>query len=161
MANQKKKNLTPVQQRYAEMAKRKEPKRPILANCLRAFVTGGAICLVGQGVQQMFISWFDFAKKDAGNPTVAVMIFLAIVLTGFGIYDKFAQWAGAGSAVPVTGFANSMASAAIEHRSEGYILGVGGKMFKLAGPVIVFGTVAAFLIGILHLIFSPHVGGGS
>jgi len=76
-----------------------------------------------------------------------------------GVYDKFAQWAGAGSAVPVTGFANSMASAAIEHQSEGMVLGVGGKMFKLAGPVIVFGTVAAFAVGIVHLLIKG--GGGS
>jgi stage V sporulation protein AC len=78
------------------------------------------------------------------------MILLSILLTGFGVYDKIAQVAGAGTAVPVTGFANSMASAAIEYRSEGYVLGVGGNMFKIAGPVIVFGVVAAFVVAIVH-----------
>ena len=108
----------------------------------------------------MFITYGGLDEKKAGNPTVAVLILIAVILTSLGVYDKIAQWAGAGSAVPVTGFANSMASAAIEHRSEGLVLGVGGKMFKLAGSVIVFGTVAAFVIGILHWIFNPTMGGG-
>jgi stage V sporulation protein AC len=82
-----------------------------------------------------------------------VLIFISVVLTGFGVYDKIAQWAGAGTGVPVTGFANALCSAALEHRAEGLVLGVGGSMFKLAGSVIVFGTVAAFLVGIVHLIF--------
>lgn len=87
------------------------------------------------------------------------MIILSVILTGFGVYDKIGQWAGAGSAVPVTYFANAMASSAIEHRSEGLVLGVGGKMFKLAGPVIVFGVVAAFIVGILHFLFNPNATG--
>ena len=160
MANNKKKNLTPVQQEYQQLAKSVEPKRPIFVNCLRAFLIGGFICLIGQGIQMAFMEWGDFSKKDAGNPTVAVLILISTILTGLGLYDKIAQWAGAGSAVPVTGFANSMASAAIEHRSEGIVLGVGGKMFKLAGSVIVFGVVAAFFVGILHLIFHPELAGG-
>lgn len=160
MANNKKKKLTPVQQEYIEFAKQREPSRPVLKNCFRAFLSGGAICLAGQAIQEMFIHWGGFDEKKASNPTVAVLILISVILTGFGVYDKIAQWAGAGSAVPVTGFANSMASAAIEHRSEGFVLGVGGKMFKLAGPVIVFGTVAAFIVGILHLIFNPGAVGG-
>ncbi|MNR51930.1 SpoVA protein [compost metagenome] len=82
------------------------------------------------------------------------MIIISVILTSFGIYDKIAQWAGGGTSVPVTGFANSLCSAAIEHRSEGLVLGVGGNMFKLAGSVIVFGTVAAFFVGIAHLILT-------
>ena len=163
MADQKKKKLTPVQQEYKELAKKNEPPRPVLKNCIRAFISGGFICLVGQGIQEAMIHWFDFNKKTAGDPTVAILILISVLLTSFGVYDKFAQWAGAGSAVPVTGFANSMCSAALEHRSEGYVLGVGGKMFKVAGPVIVFGTVAAFVVAILHLLFNPdvNIGGGS
>jgi stage V sporulation protein AC len=144
------KKLTPVQQEYQAMAKRKEPARPVLKNCLRAFLVGGAICLLGQIVTEIFIRYFGFTEKTAGNPTVAVLIFLSVVLTSFGVYDKLAQWAGAGSAVPVTGFANSMCSAAIEHRSEGLVLGTGSNMFKLAGSVIVFGIVAAFFVGLVH-----------
>lgn len=149
---EKMKKLTWTQQEYQELAKKREPARPVLKNCLRAFVSGGLICLIGQGFMELFIHVFGFTEKTAGNPTVAVLIFISVLLTSFGVYDKIAQWAGAGSAVPVTGFANSLCSAALEHKSEGYVLGVGGNMFKLAGSVIVFGTVAAFIVGLVHLL---------
>ncbi|MDQ1912859.1 stage V sporulation protein AC [Paenibacillus sp. GD4] len=136
---------------YQAFAKKKEPARPVFMNCVRAFLVGGFICFLGQCITQMYISWFGFSEKTANNPTVATLIFISVLLTGFGVYDKIAQWAGAGTAVPVTGFANSMSSAAIEHRSEGLVLGVGGNMFKLAGSVIVYGTVAAFFIALVHL----------
>ncbi|WP_426447899.1 stage V sporulation protein AC [Paenibacillus sp. S-38] len=143
---------------YQDFAKTKEPARPVLRNCLRAFLVGGFICLIGQGLMELFIHGFGFTKETAGNPTVAVLIIISVLLTSFGVYDKIAQWAGAGSAVPVTGFANSVCSAALEHKSEGYVLGVGGNMFKLAGSVIVFGVVAAFFVGIVHWIFGWGVG---
>ncbi|WP_044640930.1 stage V sporulation protein AC [Risungbinella massiliensis] len=155
MADNQKKKLTPVQQQYQELAKRHEPPRPVLANCIRAFIAGGTICLIGQIIQMMYKTWLHFPKEKANTATVATLILLSVILTCFGVYDKIGQWAGAGSAVPVTGFANSMASSAIEHRSEGMVLGVGGKMFELAGSVIVFGTVAAFIIAFLHLLFNP------
>ncbi|CAM2871930.1 stage V sporulation protein AC [Paenibacillus sediminis] len=161
MASKKKKKLTPVMQEYQELAKKIEPKRPILQNCIRAFIAGGIICEIGEIIQQMFMKWGGMDQKEAASPTVAVLILLSVILTSFGVYDKIAQWAGAGSAVPVTGFANSMASAAIEHRSEGLVLGVGANMFKLAGSVIVFGTVAAFIIALLRLIFDPSSAGGA
>jgi len=97
----------------------------------------------------MYIHYFNFSKEQAGNPTVATLIFLSALLTGLGVYDKIGQFAGAGSAVPVTGFANSIVSAALEHRSEGWVLGIGGNMFKLAGSVIVFGVVAAFFVALI------------
>ncbi len=149
MANQKMKKLTPVQQAYQTIAKRHEPQRPLARNFTRAFVVGGLICVVGQALQEMFMYYFDFTEKTAGNPTSAVLIFCSVLLTALGLYDRIGQYAGAGTAVPVTGFANSIASAAIEHRSEGFVLGVGGNMFKLAGSVIVFGVVAAFIIGLI------------
>ncbi|CAM3478011.1 stage V sporulation protein AC [Marinicrinis lubricantis] len=162
MSNSKKKKLTAVQQEYQQLASQREPKRRVVKNCIVAYIVGGAICLLGQAIQDMFVRWGGFDKTEAASPTVAILILISVILTSLGVYDKIAQWAGAGTAVPVTGFANSMASAAIEHRSEGLVLGVGGKMFKLAGPVFVFGIVAAFIIGILHLIFNPNaVGGGS
>ncbi|MGG1877630.1 MULTISPECIES: stage V sporulation protein AC [Paenibacillus] len=135
---------------YKAIAKKHEPSRPVIRNCIRAFLVGGLICLIGQCIQEFFMSVFDMTTKEAASPTVAVLIIISVILTCFGVYDKIAQWAGAGSAVPVTGFANSMCSAALEHRSEGLVLGVGAKMFKLAGSVIVFGTVAAFIIGIIY-----------
>lgn len=152
MSDQIKKNLSPVKQDYQKLASEHEIKRPVMKNCIRAFIIGGLICLFGQAVQTFYVHYFDFTERTAGNPTVATLIFIAVLLTGFGVYDKIAQFAGAGTAVPVTGFANSVASAAIEHRTEGYVLGVGGNMFKLAGSVIVFGTFAAFVIAIIKTI---------
>ncbi|TYO97295.1 stage V sporulation protein AC [Desulfallas thermosapovorans] len=154
MSNKQKKKMTSVQQEYQSLAKAREPGRPVLKNMVRAFIAGGIICIIAQGVSDFFLWNFDFTEKTVGNPTVAVMILLSVILTSLGIYDHIAQWAGAGTAVPVTGFANSMASAAIEHRSEGFVLGVGGKMFKLAGSVIVFGVFAAFVIALVRTILS-------
>ncbi|MBU8597145.1 stage V sporulation protein AC [Shouchella clausii] len=147
-----KKQLTPQQQEYQELHSSYEKKRPVFKNCIYAFFIGGFICLIGQCLHVFFYTNFNFTEKTAGNPTVAVLIFLAALMTGLGFYDRIAQIAGAGTAVPVTGFANSIASAAIEHRTEGYVLGVGGNMFKLAGSVIVFGTVAAFFIALIKTI---------
>lgn len=153
MQDKSKKKMNLTQQQYQALAKKKEPSRTVLINCLFAFLIGGLICLIGEGLSEMFEHWFGFTEKTSGDPTVATLILLSVILTSLGVYDKIAQWAGGGSSVPVTGFANSMCSAAIEHRSEGLVLGVGGNMFKLAGSVIVFGTFAAFIIGIIRLIF--------
>lgn len=151
MSNKKKKLLTPTQQEYQSFAKDREPKRPVALNCIRAFIAGGIICTIGQVIQWIYITYFHFTKENAGDPTAASLIIISILLTGFGVYDKIAQWAGAGTAVPVTGFANTIASASIEHRTEGYVLGVGGNMFKLAGPVITFGVFSAFIVAIIRL----------
>lgn len=153
MSKKNKKKLTSIQQEYQDFVKKREPKRPIAKNCFRAFLVGGFICLLGQLISRLYTQFFDFTEKTAGDPTAATLIFLAVLLTGLGVYDHFAQWAGAGTVVPVTGFANSIASAAIEHRSEGYVLGVGGNMFKLAGSVIAFGVFSAFVVTILKVLF--------
>lgn len=152
MSQSKKKNTTPKKDHYQQLAKKHEVKRPVFKNCLRAFLIGGFICVIGQFITIFYYTFFDFTQRSAGDPTIATLIFISVLLTGFGVYDKFAQFAGAGTAVPVTGFANSVASAAIEHRTEGYVLGVGGNIFKLAGSVIVFGTVAAFVIALIKTI---------
>ncbi|SCY92400.1 stage V sporulation protein AC [Alkaliphilus peptidifermentans] len=158
MSSQKKKKLTPTQQKYQAFAKAREPKRPAVTNTIKAFFVGGTICTIGQGLQWFFMKYFHFTDVTAGNPTVAVLIIVSVLLTGLGVYDHIAQWAGAGTAVPVTGFANTVASAAIEHRSEGYVLGVGGNMFKLAGPVIAYGVFSAFLVALIK-IFIQKIGG--
>lgn len=137
---------------YQKLVKKHTPGRKVFRNTVRAFIIGGFVCELGQIVQTLFVRYGHFSVKDAGNPTVAVMIFLAVLFTALGVYDRFAAWAGAGSAVPVTGFANSMASAAMEHRSEGWVSGVGGNMFKLAGPVVVFGVVSAFSVALIRYI---------
>lgn len=149
---QKYKKMSMSPKEYQTFAKTREPSRSVFANCIRAFIIGGLICVLGQVITEMFVHLMGMEREAAGNPTVAVLILLSVILTSIGVYDKLAQWAGAGSAVPVTGFANSMCSAALEHRSEGLVLGVGANMFKLAGSVIVFGVVAAFFVGIAHLI---------
>ncbi|WP_138493436.1 stage V sporulation protein AC [Paenibacillus pinistramenti] len=143
---------------YKRIAKKHEPSRSVFSNCARAFLVGGVICTIGQAIQEFFKAVFDMSEREAANPTVAVLIIISIILTSMGVYDKIAQWAGAGSAVPVTGFANSMCSSALESRSEGLVLGVGANMFKLAGSVIVFGVVAAFVIGIIYAIFGIQGG---
>ena len=158
MSDKKNKKLTLEQQKYQSFAKKREPRRPAFQNCIKAFLVGGAICALGQIIQFMYIKYFNFTEKTAGDPTAATLIIISILLTGLGVYDHIAQWAGAGTAVPITGFANTISSAAIEHRSEGYVLGVGGNMFKIAGPVIVYGVFSAFIIAIIKLVFN-YLGG--
>jgi stage V sporulation protein AC len=147
--SKKQKNVTPQQQNYQNLQQKHEIKRPILKNCLKAFLVGGIICAVGQAVSYFYLFFFNFTEKTVGNPTVATMVFFSMLLTGFGIYDRLGQFGGAGSAVPVTGFGNAVISAAIEHRTEGFVLGVGGNMFKLAGAVILFGVFSAFVVALV------------
>ncbi len=128
------------------------PKRPVLRNCLAAFMVGGTICAIGQIISYLYMYFFPFTERTASNPTVATMVFLAMILTGFGLYKKLGQFGGAGSAVPVTGFGNAVISAALEYRSEGWVLGVGSNMFKLAGPVIVYGVFSAFVVALIKTI---------
>ncbi|WP_309091174.1 stage V sporulation protein AC [Domibacillus sp.] len=151
MADQK--NLTQEQTDYQKLQKKREAKRPVARNCLHAFLVGGLICVVGQAIQYFYIFFFNFTEQTAGNPTAGTMIFIAMLLTGFGVYDRIGQFAGAGSAVPLTGFGNAVISAAIEHRSEGFVLGVGGNMFKLAGSVILFGVFSAFIVATIKILW--------
>ena len=151
MSNMKKKRLTAAQLKYNKLVDNIEPKRPILKNCIRAFIVGGIICTIGQILQVFFITYFNFDEKTAVAPTTLVLIFTSALLTGLGIYDHLAQWAGAGSAVPITGFANSIASASIEHKSEGFVLGVAGNMFGLAGAIVVYGVFSAFRVATIKM----------
>ncbi|MEI3598820.1 MULTISPECIES: stage V sporulation protein AC [unclassified Oceanobacillus] len=147
------KNEQKKAKQYQSFEEKRETKRPILLNCVKAFLIGGLICLIGQIITTFYIYYFDFTEQTAGNPTTATLIFITMILTGFGLYDRLGQFAGAGSAVPVTGFGNAVISAAMEHRTEGFIIGVGTNMFKLAGPVIVYGVFAAFIIALIKTIF--------
>ncbi|ATP39137.1 stage V sporulation protein AC [Solibacillus sp. R5-41] len=140
------------EQQYNTLKDQISPPTPYALNLLKAFVVGGLICVIGQGISLFYMIFFDFTERTVGNPTVATMIFIAMILTGLGQYRKLGQFAGAGSAVPVTGFGNAVISAAIEHKSEGLVLGVGGNMFKLAGSVILFGVVSAFFVTLIKLI---------
>lgn len=155
MAKSKK---TPEQKAYHKIEQKHEVKRPVLRNCIVAFIVGGLICTIGQAVTYFYIYFFNFTEQTASNPTVATMIFFSMLLTGFGVYDRLGQFAGAGSAVPVTGFGNAVISASIEHRTEGFVLGVGSNMFKLAGSVILFGVFSAFVVALIKTILTQWVG---
>ncbi|WP_042471266.1 stage V sporulation protein AC [Bacillus ndiopicus] len=137
---------------YETIEQQMTPTPPYVVNVLKAFLIGGLICVIGQAISFFYMIFFDFTEKTVGNPTVATIIFISMILTGLGLYTRLGQFAGAGSAVPVTGFGNAVVSAAIEHRTEGYVLGVGSNMFKLAGSVIVFGTVSAFVVALVKTV---------
>ncbi len=134
---------------YDLMTKKASPPSPMLGDCLRAFLVGGLVCCFGQ---LMFNTYQYFgAKEQTARMLVSVsLIFIAAMMTAFHIYDNYAKFAGAGSIVPITGFANSMSSPAVEFKTEGFILGVGAKMFTIAGPVIVYGTVASVIYGVIY-----------
>lgn len=133
---------------YPEYVKQKAPASPILKDVLRAFVIGGVICTVGQVFKGLY-EGRGIGTEMAGTATSITMVFLGVFLTALGLYDKIAKYAGAGTLVPITGFANSVAAPAMEFKPEGFILGVGVKMFTIAGPVIVYGTAAAFVYGLI------------
>ena len=133
-------------QQYTEIVRRNSPKSKTALNCLRAFATGGGICAVGQGILELYLLW-GAEETAARTLTSVTMIFIGALLTALGIYDKLARKAGAGTLVPITGFANAMASPAIEFKTEGLITGAGTKLFVIAGPVLVYGVSASVLYG--------------
>ena len=137
---------------YSKIVKKNSPNSKSGINCLKAFLTGGAICALGQGLTDLYTS-LGLGRDDAGTLCSVSLIFLGVLLTALHIYDNIAKHAGAGTLVPITGFANAMASPAIEFKSEGLITGLGAKMFVIAGPVIVYGVISAVLYGaVLFLI---------
>lgn len=146
------KKLNPKQAAYQKKVRKHEPKPKPLRNAVWAFVSGGIICLIGQALTDFFRVVMNLPTEKAANPAVATMILFGAVLTAVGLFDRVARFAGAGISVPVTGFSNSMVSAALEFREEGLIMGVGSKLFSLAGSVITFGVVTAFIVGLLHAI---------
>lgn len=135
-------------QQYSKMVKTASPNSPIVRDCILAFLIGGLICVIAQLINTMWLN-FDLKKDDAAAFTSASMIFIGALLTGLNVYDDIAFYGGAGTLVPITGFANSIVSPAMEYKTEGFILGVGVKMFTIAGPVLVFGTVASVIYGII------------
>lgn len=140
-----------TKQEYQKYVNKKSPNSRLLRNIIRAFVVGGMICTVGQ----FFFNLFRAQGLDAdisASITAMTMIFLGALFTGLNIYDELGRYAGAGSIVPITGFANSIVSPAMEYKSEGYVLGVGSKMFLIAGPVIVYGVSLSVVAGFIHYI---------
>lgn len=139
---------------YKQVVKDYTPKNKILKNCFWAFIYGGAICLLGEIIKNIYMSGFNVPESDAGSMTSVTLVVLSALLTGLGVYDKLGKVGGAGTVVPITGFANSVVSPALDFKREGYILGTAANIFKLAGPVLVFGYFSAFIVGVLSLIFS-------
>lgn len=121
--------------------------------CVRAFWTGGLICCVGQAIHDLLDYFFMLSKTQLSSATTIIMIFFGALLTGIGVYDRIGAYAGAGSVVPVTGFANSVVAPAIEYKPEGLVMGVAAKMFDLAGPVLVYGIGSSILAGLISLLF--------
>lgn len=136
---------------YDEMVKKASPNSPILLDCIKAFLIGGAICCFGQLLFYIFRKSGMSLDESRSLVSIALIIITAI-LTGIGVFDKIAKHAGAGTIVPITGFANSVVSPAMEFKSEGFIMGTGASIFKVAGPVILYGTTAASLYGLIYFI---------
>ena len=137
---------------YQEYVDQKSPNSPILKNCFNAFWVGGLICSIGQIIMDICKS-NGLDTQLSGTVVSIVLIGISALLTGLNIFNKIGKFAGAGSLVPITGFANSIVSPAMEYKSEGYVMGVGGKMFTVAGPVLVFGISTSILVGIIYFLF--------
>ncbi|MDI3317412.1 MAG: SpoVA/SpoVAEb family sporulation membrane protein [Bacillota bacterium] len=143
--------------RFEEAHRRHTPPRPVLANVGRAFVVGGLICLLGEGVRQGMIAWLRLSPETAATPATAVMIALGAVLTGLGLWDRVARFGGMGASLPVTGFANAMVAPAMEFKRDGWVFGVGGRLFQLAGPVLLYGLLTSVLAGVYYyVLYAPR-----
>jgi len=143
MATQSEKN------RYEEMVKAASPASAVGINCIKAFLVGGTICAIGQVLYNIFHAQ-GISREDTGLIVAGILIVAAILLTTLGLYNKLGKHAGAGSVVPITGFANAIAAPAIEYKKEGLVLGIGAKMFVIAGPVIVYGAMASVVVGLIY-----------
>lgn len=138
---------------YEKYVELKSPNSPILKNCFNAFIVGGFICMIGQ-LLFYFFTYKGFETQNAYACVSIVLIGISAFLTGLNLFNKIGKFAGAGSLVPITGFANSIVSPAIEYKSEGYVMGVGSKMFTVAGPVLVYGISSSIIVGILNILFN-------
>lgn len=140
-------------EQYRRFVRSHSKKSPMARNCVRAFFVGGMICAIAQALRNLYQNVAGMAEKDAAALTSVTICFIAITLTAIGVFDKIAKFAGAGTLVPITGFANAVASSSIDSRAEGFILGVGAKAFTIAGPVLFYSTVAGALYGVIYYIY--------
>ena len=139
---------------YKRFAEAHAPHSPILKNCANAFWIGGLICVLGQALRDVYQYLLGLPEEDSATLTSVTLILLAVLLTGLGIFDRIAKVAGAGTLVPITGFANSVVSPAIDSHAEGLILGVGAKIFTVAGPVLLYGTLAGAVYGVIYWVMT-------
>lgn len=144
-----KQNKSKAVEEYAKLVERLSPKSEMGQGMLRAFWVGGVICMIGQGINDMFSRVLLWGAQAASTATSICLIFLSALLTGIGVYDRIGKYAGAGSIVPITGFANSVVAPAMEFRREGLVMGVGAKLFTLAGPVLVYGISSSIIVGLI------------
>ena len=142
-----------TEKEYGKLVKEMAPKSPVVKDCLNAFWIGGLICTVGQLIMNGYLA-LGMEEKEASTAMSMTLVALSALLTGLSLYDNIAKYAGAGTLVPITGFANAVSSAAIEFKTEGFILGVGAKMFTIAGPVIVYGVSASVVYGLIYWIWN-------
>lgn len=142
-----------TQKEYQEYVDKKSPNSPILKNCFNSFWVGGLICTIGQFIMEI-CKYRGLDNEVSATITSIILIFLSAFLTALNLFNRIGKFAGAGSLVPITGFANSIVSPAMEYKSEGYVMGVGAKMFTVAGPVLVYGISTSILVGIVYLIFN-------
>ena len=140
-----------TEKQYAKLVGEISPKSPILKNCIWAFVVGGGICTLGQAFLELY-KYLGLNETDAGTACSMSLVALSALFTGLSLYDNLAKHAGAGTLVPITGFANAITAPAVEFKTEGFILGVGAKMFTIAGPVIVYGVSASVVYGLIYWI---------
>lgn len=153
------KNATPGPQRqrqldrYSQLVDRLSPKSKLGQGLLRAFLTGGIICALGQVFLELGLRYLDMTVSTATTFGSMMIVFITAVLTGVGVFDKIGQYGGAGAFVPISGFANAMVSPAMEFRREGFVLGIGGKLFTIAGPVLVWGISASVIVGLIYAFF--------
>lgn len=142
-----------TEKQYGALVARMAPKSPMWRDCLNAFWIGGLICVVGQIFMNCYGAW-GLEKQDAGTAASMTLVALSALLTGLSLYDDIAKHAGAGTLVPITGFANAIAAPAVEFKTEGFVLGVGAKMFTIAGPVIVYGLAASVVYGLIYWLYT-------
>ena len=139
-------------QTYKKYTEARAPKSPTAKNCVKAFLFGGSICACAEGLKALYLNYLGLNEDDAGLLVSVTLIFVAILLTGLGVFDKIAKHAGAGTLVPITGFANAVASPAIDSRGECTVLGVGAKIFTVAGPVLLYGIFSGAVYGVIYWI---------
>ena len=148
--NEQRNHLKQAKEHYASLVSRLTPKSKLGQGCLRAFWVGGCICMLGQALMDVGVQWFSLTASASQAFASIALIFATALLTGIGVFDRIAHYAGAGTVVPITGFANAMVSPAMEFKPEGWVLGTGARLFTIAGPVLVYGVSASVVVGILY-----------